>query len=164
MFNVVYLALGNSVAIIIGQLLGAGKMKEARDTDTKLIAFAVASCMGIGAVLALLAPLFPMIYNTTDEVRGLAASFIRIIALFMPVGAFLNASYFTLRSGGKTMVTFLFDSVFTWVVVVPVAFLLAHGTGLGIVSVYFLVQATELIKVVIGYCMVRSNVWVVKMV
>ena len=48
------------------------------------------------------------------------------------------------------MVTFLFDSVFTWVVVVPVAFLLAHGTGLGIVSVYFLVQATELIKVVIG--------------
>ena len=49
-------------------------------------------------------------------------------------------------------------------VVVPVAFLLAHGTGLGIVSVYFLVQATELIKVVIGYCMVRSNVWVVKMV
>ena len=44
------------------------------------------------------------------------------------------------------MVTFLFDSVFTWVVVVPVAFLLAHGTGLGIVSVYFLVQSTEQIN------------------
>ena len=82
----------------------------------------------------------------------------------MPFCSFSHASYFTLRSGGKTMVTFLFDSVFTWVVVVPVAFLLAHGTGLGIVSVYFLVQATELIKVVIGYCMVRSSVWVVKMV
>ena len=42
--------------------------------------------------------------------------------------------------------------------VVPAAFLLAHFTGLGIVGVYFLVQATELIKVVIGYRMVRSNV------
>ena len=85
-----------------------------------------------------------------------------------PLNANANAGNEELKgyqvAGGKTMVTFLFDSVFTWVVVVPVAFLLAHGTGLGIVSVYFLVQATELIKVVIGYCMVRSNVWVVKMV
>ena len=62
------------------------------------------------------------------------------------------------------MVTFLFDSVFTWIVVVPAAFLLAHFTGLGIVGVYFLVQATELIKGVIGYRMVRSNVWLVQMV
>ena len=38
-FNVVYLAFGNAVSIIVGQLLGAGKMKEARETDTKLIAF-----------------------------------------------------------------------------------------------------------------------------
>ena len=107
---------------------------------------------------------FPDIYNTTAEIKDLATKFIAVSALIMPFCSFSHASYFTLRSGGKTMVTFLFDSVFTWVVVVPVAFLLAHGTGLGIVSVYFLVQATELIKVVIGYCMVRSNVWVVKMV
>lgn len=88
----------------------------------------------------------------------------RVSSIIMPFCSFSHASYFTLRSGGKTLVTFLFDSVFTWVVVVPAAYLLAHFTGLGIVSVYFFVQATELIKVVIGYCMVRSNVWVVQMV
>ena len=43
-FNIVFLALGDSVAIIVGQLLGAGKMKEARDTDNKMIAFSVISC------------------------------------------------------------------------------------------------------------------------
>ena len=82
----------------------------------------------------------------------------------MPLCSFSHASYFTLRSGGKTLVTFVFDSVFTWVIVVPLAFALAHFTGLGIVSVYFLVQATELIKVTIGYHMVKSNVWLVQMV
>ena len=51
LFNVVFLALGNSVAIIIGQLLGAGKMEEAKDTDIKLIFFSVVSCIGIGAVM-----------------------------------------------------------------------------------------------------------------
>ena len=111
-----------------------------------------------------IAPFFPRIYNTTEEVRGLAKQFIRIASACMPLYGFMHATYFTLRSGGKTMVTFLFDSVFTWIVVVPTAFLLAHFTGLGIVSVYFLVQATELIKVVIGYFMVHSNVWLVQMV
>ena len=32
-FNVVFIALGDSVAIVIGQLLGAGKMEEAKDTN-----------------------------------------------------------------------------------------------------------------------------------
>ena len=38
-FNVVFIALGDSVAIVVGQLLGAGNMKKARDTDNKMIAF-----------------------------------------------------------------------------------------------------------------------------
>lgn len=120
-FNVVYIALGSAVSIIVGQLLGAGKMEEARDTDNKLIAFSVGSCVAIGGLLAFMAPLFPMIYNTTDEVKSLAAQFIRILALCMPMNAFINVSYFTLRSGGKTIVTFLFDSVFMWVASIPVA-------------------------------------------
>ena len=158
-FNVVYLALGNSVAIIIGQLLGAGKMDEARDTDTKLIAFSVCLCLGIGAVLALLAPLFPMIYNTTDEVKALATAFIRVIALYMPMGAFLHASYFTLRSGGKTIVTFVFDSVFMWVVSIPCAYVLSRYTAVPIVPLYFTCQMIEIIKCVIGYVLVKKGIW-----
>ena len=151
LFNIVYIQLGACISIVVGQYLGAGELEKAKDADNKMIVFSVFCCVIMAAIMFLVGGFFPDIYNTTAEIKDLATKFIAV-------------SYFTLRSGGKTMVTFLFDSVFTWVVVVPVAFLLAHGTGLGIVSVYFLVQATELIKVVIGYCMVRSNVWVVKMV
>lgn len=158
-FNVVYLALGNSVAIIVGQLLGAGKMKEARDTDTKLMAFSVASCVVIGAMLAFAAPLFPMIYNTTAEVKALAAAFIRVIALYMPMGAFMHASYFTLRSGGKTVVTFLFDSVFMWVVSIPFAYVLSRYTAVPIVPLYLACQMIEIIKCVIGFVLVKRGSW-----
>ena len=102
-------------------------MEEAKDTDTKLITFSVLLCIVIGALMALVAPLFPRLY-TTDEVRRMAAIFIVEVAMFMPVNAFLHASYFTLRSGGKTIITFLFDSVFIWVVSVPVAFCLPSGS------------------------------------
>lgn len=58
LFSIVFIAMGNAVAIIVGQLLGAGKMEEAKDTDTKLIFFSVASCAAVGVGMALFAPFF----------------------------------------------------------------------------------------------------------
>ena len=164
LFNIIYLQLGACISIVVGQYLGAGKLEKAKDADNKMIVFSVFCCVIVAVCMLFIGRFFPQIYNTSEEIRALATSFIAVSAIIMPFCSFSHASYFTLRSGGKTMVTFLFDSVFTWIIVVPTAFLLAHFTGLGIVSVYFLVQATELIKVVIGYFMVRSNVWLVQMV
>ena len=164
LFNIIYLQLGACISIVVGQYLGAGKLEEAKDADNKMIVFSVFCCVIVAVCMLFMGRFFPQIYNTSEKIRALATRFIAVSAIIMPFCSFSHASYFTLRSGGKTMVTFLFDSVFTWIIIVPIAFLLAHFTGLGIVSVYFLVQATELIKVVIGYFMIRSNVWLVQMV
>ena len=164
LFNIVYIQLGACISIVVGQYLGAGKLEKAKDADNKMIAFSVFCCAVVAAGMFLIGGFFPGIYNTSAQIKELATSFIAVSALIMPFCSFSHASYFTLRSGGKTLVTFLFDSVFTWVIVVPTAFLFAHYTTLGIVSIYFFVQATEMIKVVIGYFMVRSNVWLVQMV
>lgn len=158
-FNIVFIALGDSVAIIVGQLLGAGKMEEARDTDTKLITFSILSCCLVAAIMAFLSPMFPMLYNTGEDVRRLAKYFIIISALFMPQNAFLHASYFTLRSGGKTIVTFLFDSVFIWCVSVTIAFTLSRFTTLHVLAVYTLVQMGDIIKCIIGFILVKKGVW-----
>ncbi|MDD3279231.1 MAG: MATE family efflux transporter [Lachnospiraceae bacterium] len=158
-FNVVFIAMGDSVAIIIGQLLGAGKMEEAKDTDRKMIVFSVMSCIGIAAVMLIVAPLFPHLYNTTDQTRELAARFIMVQAIFMPQAAFMHAAYFTLRSGGKTIVTFLFDSVFVWCVSVPIAYLLSRYTDLYVVYIFALVQIGDWVKCAIGFVLVKKGVW-----
>ena len=103
--------------------------------------------------------LFPRLYNTEPEVRSLAAGMIMVAASFMPVNAFNNASYFTLRSGGKTFITFLFDAVYTWAVTVLLAFLLTRFTDMAIVEIYFCVQFIDVIKLVIGLLMLRSDFW-----
>ncbi len=163
-FNVVFIALGDAVAIIIGQLLGAGKMEEARDTDNKIIAFSVASCIGIATLMVFIAPLFPRIYNTTDEARKLAVQFIIAQAIFMPQAAFMHATYFTLRSGGKTIVTFLFDSVFAWCVSVPVAYVLSRYTMIPAIAIFAIVQIMDWIKCIIGFVLVKKGVWLQNMV
>ena len=135
LFSVIYMAMGSAISIIVGQLLGAGEMEKAKDTDTKLIAFSVFSCVVIGGVLILIAP-------------GC-----------MPLAAFMHASYFTLRSGGKTIVTFLFDSVFLWCVSLPVAYVLSRFTGLPIIPLYLCCQLLDIIKCVIGFILVKKGVW-----
>lgn len=159
LFSVIYMAMGSAISIIVGQLLGAGKMAEAKDTDTKLIAFSVISCIVLGGLLILIAPLFPQLYNTSTDVKHLAASLLQIAAGCMPIYAFMHASYFTLRSGGKTIITFLFDSVFLWCVSIPVAYVLSRFTGLPIVPLYLGCQMLDLIKCVIGFILVKKGVW-----
>ncbi len=164
LFNVVFIAFGDAIAIVVGQLLGAGKYDEAKDTDRKLITFSVMLCLGIGALLAVLAPLFPRLYNTTDGVRRLAVQFMRVSALFMPSAAFMHAAYFTLRSGGKTIVTFLFDSVFLWFISVPVAYALSRYSGIPVVMIYLSVQSLDLIKCAVGFVLVKKGVWINRIV
>lgn len=160
LFNIVFVAMGSAISIIVGQLLGAGRMEEAKDTDAKLITFAVMSCLVFGGLLFLLSPLFPQLYNTTDEVRSLAARLLRVAACCMPLWAFMHATYFTLRTGGKTIVTFLFDSVFLWVVSTPVAYVLSRYTALPIVPLYLCCQLLDIIKCIIGFLLVKKGIWV----
>ena len=159
LFNITFMALGNSVAIVVGKLLGAGKMEEARDTDRKLIAFSIARCLVMAAIVIVLAPLFPQLYNTEADVKEYAKNFIIIAALFMPQHAFLHAAYFTLRSGGKTVITFLFDSGFMWVVSIPFAFVISRFTDWRIEVVYALCQGIEIIKSIVGFILLKKGIW-----
>lgn len=158
-FNIVFIALGDSVAIIVGQLLGSGDMKKARDTDNKMIAFSVACCTVVALIMLIMAPVFPKLYNTNPEARELAKQFIMVTAIFMPQNAFLHACYFTLRSGGKTIITFLFDSVFIWCVSVVIAFTLSRFTTLPVIAIYILVQIGDIVKSVVGFILVKKGIW-----
>ncbi|MCI9176696.1 MAG: MATE family efflux transporter [Lachnospiraceae bacterium] len=159
LFNVVFLSIGGAIAIIVGQLLGAGKMEEAKDTDRKLLFFTVSTCLVCGSLMAAISPFFPLIYNTSGEVQSYAAKFILIAAVCMPLYAFMHGCYFTLRSGGKTWITVLFDSVYVWLADIPLAYVLANFTGLPIVLVYLSCQLIETLKCVLGYVLVKKGIW-----
>lgn len=159
LFKIVLFASGNSIAIIVGNLLGAGKMEEAKDKDNKLIAASVFLCILVGAVMFIVAPLFPAMYKTTDDVRELAAVFLRISAVALPVMAFNHSCYFTLRSGGKSFITFISDSGFIWLIILPPTFFVAHMTAMPVTLMYTMVQGLELVKAIFGFFLVKSDMW-----
>jgi len=158
--SVVFLSMGNTVGIIIGQMLGAGKSeKEVRAEDTKLIATSVMSCFIFGLLTLSVSGIFPMIYNTTDSIRALATKLICVTAVMMPFNAYLNSVYFTLRSGGQTAVTFIFDSLFVWTVCVPIAYCISEFTAIAIVPMFFICHAADILKSAIGAVMIHQGKW-----
>ncbi len=158
-FNIVFIAMGDAVAIIVGQYLGAGDMKKAKDYDNKIITTAILSSIIIGTFMFFTAPLYPEIYNTNDMAKLVATHFIMVQAAFMPKDSFLHTSYFTIRAGGKTIVTFLFDSVFMLVFSVPAAYIMSRYTSLGPATIFALVHTVDFIKCIVGYILLRKNVW-----
>lgn len=159
-FNVAFLAMGTAIGIIVGQLLGANKLEEAKDTDRKLITFSVSICFVIGGIMALVAPLIPQLYNTTEAIRTLATKMLLITAAVMPINSLANACYFTMRSGGKTFVTFLFDSVYVWTFLIPLCWVLQSFTHLPIVPIFLVCQFADIGKGIIGLILIRRGVWI----
>jgi len=159
LFCVIMFAMGSAVSIMVGQRLGAGRLEEAREVDRQLIFLTEVLHILIGGVMIIAAPYIPRLYNVGGEVQDLTRRLLTVAGLSLPIHSFAHVCYFTIRSGGKTVITFLFDAVYTWAVTVLLAFLLTRYTGMAIVQVYFCVQFVDLIKLVIGLLMLRSDFW-----
>ena len=159
LFCIIMFAMGNAVSIMVGQCLGQGDPKAARDTDNKLIFITIVSHIALGGMLAAMAGIIPNWFAVTDEAKHLASQTLVIAGLSLPIHAFLHATYFTIRSGGKTFITFLFDSVYTWCVPAVLAFVLSRYTGASVVTMYFCIQFIDVAKLIIGLFMLRSDFW-----
>ncbi len=160
LFTIVFFTMGNAVAILVGQQLGAGDMEGAVDTDRKLIVTGVISSIVMGIALAVTAPFIVELYKTQEATKEIAKGIMWAAACFFPLMSYTHCTYFTMRSGGKTFITFLFDSVFTCVVSFPVAFVLSRFTDISMVGMYIAVEGTSIIKAAIGTVLLIKKVWV----
>ncbi len=164
LFSVVYMALGGSIAIVVGNELGAGKLEKAKDTARKMMAFSIFCAAGMAVLLVATSTLFPRLYDTGANVRSLATFMILVSAAILPFCAYAHAAYFTLRSGGKVAVTLLFDSVYMWVLVVPLVFVLSRFTGMNIYWLFFLGQSVEIVKCIFGFALLAKSNWAKQLV
>lgn len=159
MFSICMIATGNGVSILVGQKLGAGDKKGARDTDNKMLFVALVSHIVMGLILVACSGAIPMIFNVEPEVRALSSNLLIAAGFALPIHAIINCVYFTIRTGGKTVITFMFDGGYTWVISVPLAFCLAHFTDLPVLWMYTAVQYIDIIKLTVGLILLKNDFW-----
>ncbi len=160
MFNVVYFSMGAAISIMCGQHLGAGRKQEAKTTVWRLLFLSILSCFIIGGILIATAPYIPLMYKAGDEVRLLATKLLYIVAILMPFNAFCHGCYFAMRSGGKTIITMIFDSGFIWALSFTTAYFIANFTSLPIIPFVFIVQGIEAIKAIVAGILIKKGFWI----
>ncbi len=164
MFMVFMVAMGSAIQIIVGQELGMGEIEKARDTDAKLIVLNLGLNLAVGIVLIVVSPYIPLLFNVNASIREMARMMLIINGAVLPIESTVHSLYFTIRSGGKTFITFLFDSVYTWLVPLPLAFFLCRLTSMDIVLIYGIVQFSSVIKMLIGLFVLKKGTWAEKIV
>lgn len=162
--SVIWMSVGFSIAFIVGNLLGAGRVEEARDTGNKMMALSVVVGVGLGGLMAALSPVFPLLFGVSGEVFRLSEFMLIVFGVCTPIMAFCHASYFTLRTGGKIFITVLLDAGFMWAIAVPVSYCLSRFTSMPIEPLFILSQACEGIKCLLAFILVSKVNWASRLV
>ncbi len=152
--------VATAVAVLVGKMLGSNALDEARENAKKLIAFSVFIAILAGLVLFILSFFILDLYDVAESTKAIARFNIRVNALFIPVFSFNVALFFTLRSGGDTKSTFIIDSGYMWIIVVPTALALAYFTQLPVTLMFLIVQSLDLPKAFLGLSRFRMEHWV----
>ena len=159
-FNCAFFSMGAAVAVIIGHELGSNKLDTVMETAWKLVALTVFISIVISIPICVLAPFIPRLYKTEEAVRLLATRMMWINATLSPLLAITHCSYFTIRAGGRSFLTFMMDSGYTWLVVVPVTWCIGNLTSLPILPFYFISRAADFSKFVVAIALVKSGIWI----
>lgn len=158
-FFIAAVALGNGIAIIMGNTLGNNEIDEAKRQVWYFTTLTIIVSVTMSCLLLAFSPLFANFYNVSDEVKNIAITLCYFGALLIPILSLNNSNFFMMRSGGFTAVVLIFDSVFTYVIQVPLALFLAFKSNLSLPMMYLCVNGSELIKAVIGYVLLKSGLW-----
>ncbi|MCI8864474.1 MAG: MATE family efflux transporter [Lachnospiraceae bacterium] len=157
---VLFQGLSAATAVILGNEMGAGKLKRAEKYAKNffLLQFLVtvagmAFCYAIrGNVISL--------YSISPQVARDVNLCLIVFILYMPFKMFNYVNIVgVLRSGGDTKVCLFIDTSGVWAIGVPMAFWGGLYLKQAIYVVYAMVMAEEAYKAVIGYVRYRQKKW-----
>ncbi len=157
---VIFAGMGAAVSVLVGARLGASLFAEARKNAGLLLSLGAFVAILIGFVIFMLSRQIPLLFNVAQISRQLASEMLRILAVIFAVITVNVTFFFILRVGGDMRSTILMDSAFTWICIIPLALLLGLWVKPAMPVFYLVIQATELIKIVVAFRLYRQKRWI----
>ena len=154
--------LGVGAGIMIGNLLGAGKLDQARREGGRLVRVSLVSGILSGLVLLLCSPLvLRFAGHLTDTAQGYLRFMLYVCCYYM-IGKSVNGTVIAgiFCAGGDTRFGFLCDTVNMWCVIVPLGLLAAFVFKCSVPVVYFLLNLDEFTKIPAEWNHYRKYKWV----
>lgn len=157
---IIFSGLSSTIAILIGNRLGAGELEEAKGNAVKLIVFGVLVGLGVGILMFCIAPLIPLAFPDFNQpIKETIVTILRIKCCLLPVYVVNVCGFFTLRAGGDTLSTLIMDSGVLWGLMVVVSVVLSRFTELPLPLVYVSVESMEIVKMFLAFAFLKRGKW-----
>lgn len=160
LFTVLFQGISAAAAVMLGNELGANRLKKAEEYAKNLMFIQVALTIFVGAVLYSVRWQIISMYEITPEVgRAVSLCFI-VFILYMPSKMFNYVNIVgVLRSGGDTLSCLILDATGVWCIGIPMAYLGGMVLGMPIHIVYAMVLSEEIYKTIFGYLRYKQRKW-----
>jgi putative MATE family efflux protein len=157
---VLFIGLGNGVAVLIGKKIGEGDERAAREYAARITLFSPMIAVGAGALLLGLSAFLPLVFNVNAGVIASARLMFIIISVMYPFRSFNMAMVIGIcRAGGDTIFCMIYDVVFMWAFALPLAALAGFVFHAPVWVLFICVTSEECLKVILGIWRLRSGKW-----
>lgn len=155
------LGLGNAGSIIVGNRLGADRLKEAKEAGGTLTRTAIIAGIVSGLVLIVLSPFITKMVDLTPTARGYLQKMLLICSYYI-AGKSVNCMTIggIFAAGGDSKFGMLCDSVTLWCIIVPLGCICAFILKLPVMVVYFVLNLDEIIKLPVVYKHYKKYKWI----
>lgn len=153
--------LSQAAGILIGKELGKRDHDSAYLLSRKMMKYGLIGSLVLSVVLIAARGLYVQIFDVEPYVRDVAQQILIVFAVVSPIKVLnMIMSGGILRSGGKTSICLVIDTIGTWGFGVPLALISAFVFNLPIAWVYFILSLEEAVRLTISLVVFRKRIWI----
>jgi putative MATE family efflux protein len=157
---VVFIGLGNGVAVLIGKCIGEGREERARDYARRITKFAPLLAAVLAALLFPLSRLIPFVFNVNAAVISHTMMMFVVLCLSYPFRAFnMCLIVGVCRAGGDTIFCVLFEIIFMWGFSLPFGAVMAFFFQAPVWIIYLCICTEDIFKMFCGIWRLKSGRW-----
>jgi len=164
LMTVFSMSISKGMQIFIGQLVGAGKEKEAYSNMFIGLRIALTVALSVGTLLAIFRSQVLSIFTDDPAVIALGST-ILIIGLILEPGRTSNLVIISaLRAAGDAKFPVVIGISVMWGILVPLAYLLGITLGFGLAGIWIAMLIDEWIRAILMFIRWRRKDWMGKAV
>ncbi|MGG7142704.1 MATE family efflux transporter [Clostridium nigeriense] len=157
---VIFQGLSSATAVILGNELGANKLKDAEKHSKVFFVLQLILTIVMGIVCIIIRKPLINLFQVPSNVASNITKCLTVFVCYLPFRMFNLVNIVgVLRSGGDTKASLLLDMTGVWCVGIPFAFLGGIVLGLPIYYVYAMITIEEVYKFILGLRRYKKKKW-----
>ncbi len=158
------MGIGNALATVVGQNLGANNIARAKKAVRTSVILATLFLVVGASIIFITAENIISLFTDNAQVLSQGTYYLKLITASVPLMGFFQIFIGTFQGSGHTIMAMIIMMGRLWVLRIPMIIMFKNFTSLGTNSVWYAMVLSNLLICIIGFGMYKSGKWEKKVI